>query len=132
MTWKKINKIHIYDTSIERPDLPAGLTDFDASQWHAPFGLRTTQVEGRSLWSVATEDDLLNMVGKLLNISASEAKSKIGLDQDFNDNRCPQSGPRNCDISNNCRGFCRLYYDPQTDHYYCGCYVVGGIIDFGI
>jgi hypothetical protein len=103
------NGIEVYDDN-ERPPIPKGLSV--GIQVYSPYGFKTIEVDGVTMWALATEEDYRNLEAKRLGISPGEVAAKSS---DPNSKDCAMSGP-----NGPCIGYCgvgcqcRFVFNPAT------------------
>lgn len=96
-----------------KPALPKDLSD--DIPVISRYGFKITIIGGRPVWEAATEADYRASESQRRGIRAEE------VELPFPDDTCTNTGPRSC--GGNCwyGGFCKLWYNPQSNYYYCAC-----------
>jgi len=112
------NGIRIYDQG-EKPQLPEGLTaDFDESM--SVFGFKIVTVDGKPVAQAASEDDYCNSEAQRLGVSGDEIRNRVAQKQA---NTCRMSGWLFCSGQCPMGGDCRIVQNPNTNNYYCSCFI---------
>ena len=102
---EQMNEITPHSSDVPPP--PAGLGGLQYPHLYAPFGFKIVEVDGESMWTLATESDYVDAESRRLGLPREKIKRPI----------CRPSGPTTCHPD----GCCALFYDSVHQHYYCSC-----------